>query len=232
MALIKFGGGILEMRGKIGGNVYSKNRYGNYVRQGTIPVNPKSSRQQAIRNQLGQIVSAWSQLLTPAQRAAWDVYASNINFTNQLGETITLTGYNHYVRSNVARIGLNLTRVDAGPTVMTLPATDGNFSVAMSESTQLMTVTFDDAAAWCSEDSAWMSIHQGVPQNSAASFYGNHFRRLGKLDGDSGSPISSPQTIALDFPVAADQKDWAFGRIGRADGRLSEKFRDDAIVGA
>ncbi len=232
MALVLFGGGITDMRGSIAGTVFSKNRYGSYARGRTVPVNPNSQRQQKVRNIMGQIVSAWSQICTLAQREAWEVYAKAVNFTNALGQTITLTGYNHYIRSNMARINDGFTRVDAAPVILLLPPTDGSFACEVSEANQLVTVSFDDSAAWCSEDSAKMSIHQGVPKNSAVAFYGNHFRVLGTLLGDSGSPITSPQTIAVDFPVAANMKNWFFGRVQRDDSRLSERFRDDCIIGA
>lgn len=232
MALVKFGAGIVDMRGSIAGTVFSRNRYGNYARGRTIPVNPNSSRQQAVRNIMGMLVEMWSQLLTPANRAKWDVYAANTNFVNKLGETITLTGYNHFIRSNMARQNCGVSVVEDGPTVLVLPGTDGNFDIAVSEASQEVTVTFDDTRDWCGENSAHMSIHQGIPRNSAVSFYGNHFRYLGKLLGDSGSAITSPQTIAVSFPVAENQRNWCFGRIQRVDGRLSVPFRDNCVVGA
>lgn len=232
MALVLFGNGISGMSGSIAGTVFSRNRYGSYARNRTKPVNPNSPRQQKVRNIMGAIVSAWSQIVTTLQRSAWEVYAQNINFTNALGQTIQLTGYNHYIRSNMARINNNMGRIDAAPTILLLPPTDALFACEASEGTQLVTVTFDDTADWPSEDSAAMLINQGVPQNSATAFYGNHFRTIGKLSGSSASPLTSPQTVALDFPAAANQKNWFFGRVTRADGRLSEKFRDDCIVGA
>lgn len=232
MALVKFGAGITDMRGSIAGTVFSRNRYGNYARGRTVPVNPNSDRQQAVKNIMADLVNAWSQILTPADRALWGTYAAATNFVNKLGETITLTGYNHFVRSNIARQSSGLSVITSGPTELILPPTDGDFDTAVSEASQLVTVTFDDAKAWCSEDSACMSIHQGVPKNSATSFYGNHFRHLGILNGSSASPIASPQTIAVDFEVAENQKDWFFGRIQRADGRLSIPFRDVCVVGA
>lgn len=230
MALVLFGGGISDMRGSVAGNVFSKNRYGSYVRNRTKPVNPNSPRQQKVRNIMGQIVSAWSQIVTLAQRNAWEVYAAAVNFTNALGQTIQLTGYNHYIRSNMARINNGFTRIDAAPTILLLPPTDGSFACAASEGSQLVTITFDDTADWANQNSGFMSIHQGLPKNSAVAFYGNHFRTLGTLLGNSGAGLTSPQTIAMDFPAAENQKDWFFGRIGEEDGRLSEKFRDSCIV--
>ncbi|MCK5609830.1 hypothetical protein KAR91_48610 [Candidatus Pacearchaeota archaeon] len=232
MALFSPGPAIADIRGSVGGTVFSKNRYGNYMRNRTVPVNPNSARQQAVRNIMGFLVNYWSQNLTVFQRASWAVYAAAVNFVNKLGNTITLTGFNQFIRSNMARQNCGLSLMDDGPVVLILPPTDADFEVAIAEGTQLVTVTFDDTQPWCSEDSAYMSIHQGVPKNSATNFYGNHFRYLGKFDGSSASPIASPQTIAVSFPVAEDQRDWCFGRIQRADGRLSVPFRDDTVVAA
>jgi len=232
MALIKTSGLVSAISGKVGGSVYSRNRYGAYVRNWAKPVNPNSDAQQKVRADMGSVVSDWFNVLSAAQRAAWAVYAAAVNFTNRLGETITLTGFNHYVRSNIARLNNLMTSVSAGPTTLILPPTDSEFSVALSEASQQVTVTFDDAAEWCSQDSAYMSIHQGMPQNSARMFFGGRMRRIGKISGSSGSPITSPQTVAVTFPVAVTQKDWIQGRVQLADGRLSPTFRDDAVVGA
>lgn len=49
MALVQFGGGILDARGSIGGQVFSKNRFGNYMRARITPVNPNSARQAVVR---------------------------------------------------------------------------------------------------------------------------------------------------------------------------------------
>lgn len=232
MALVQFGGGVTDMRGSIAGTVFSKNRYGSYARGRTVPVNPNTDRQMAVRNIMGSLVNYWATNLTPFQRNSWAVYAANVNFVNKLGQTITLTGFNQFIRSNMSRQNCGLTIVDDGPVVLILPPTDPDFAVAISEGSQLVTVTFDDSKAWCAEDSAHMSIHQGIPKNSATNFYGNHFRYLGKFDGSSASPITSPQTIAVSFPVAEDQRDWCFGRIQRADSRLSVTFRDNTVIAA
>ena len=230
MALVRFGAGITDARGSIGGTTLSRNRYGNYMRARITPVNPNSSAQQKVRNDMGSVVSLWFSTLSSVQRAAWGVYAAGINFTNKLGESITLTGFNHFVRTNIARKSNGMTIVTTAPVELTLPPTDSEFDIAVSEGSQLMTVTFDDTADWCSEDSGHMSIHQGMPQNSARNFFGGHFRRIGNILGNSAAPITSPQTVTLTFPAAVTQKDWAFGRVQRADGRLSEKFRNDCIV--
>lgn len=232
MALVKYGGGILEIRGSIGGQVHSKNRYGNYIRQRTIPVNPNSTRQQAVRADLAFLVEQWSAILTVAQRDAWAVYAAAITMTNKLGESIKLTGFNHFVRSNVSILNNALTYVPDGPVILSLPGSDPDFAVAFSEATQEISVTFDEEAAWVDQDLGFMSIHQGMPQLATRNFFGGPFRRIGLIAGDAITPPTSPQVISVSFPIAEGMKDWAFGRISTEDGRLSEIFRHDAIVAA
>lgn len=232
MASIKYGGGVIDIRGSIGGQVHSRNRYGSYIRAKTVPVNPRSSAQSAIRQIMQSVVARWSQSLSQANRDAWEVYAAAISVVNRLGESIKLTGFNHYVRTNTARMNIGLSVIDDAPVDLSLPAADGVFAISASSAAQTISVTFDDSAAWVSEDSAALIVHQGIPQNGARAFFNGHFRKIGTVLGSSGSPLSSPQTVAVDFPIAVDQKEWAKARIIRADGRLSDFFRDDCTVGA
>lgn len=46
MAKIKFGMMMTDARGKLGGQVFSKNRSGSYVRTKVTPVNPQTTTQQ------------------------------------------------------------------------------------------------------------------------------------------------------------------------------------------
>ncbi len=232
MASVKFGGGVLDIRGSIGGQVFSKNRFGAYIRKKTVPVNPRSSAQNAIRNIMANVVSRWSNNLTQLQRDAWEVYAAAITVVNKLGESIFLTGFNHYVRSNVARKNINHAVIDVAPVDLSLPPTDTAFAIVASSATQSISVSFTDTDAWVSENSAAMAIHQGQPQNGARAFFNGHFRKIGQILGNSGSPLTSPQTVAVDFPIGVDQKLFVKARVLRADGRLSDFFRDEAIVGA
>lgn len=55
---IKWGMMMTDGRGKLGGQVASKNRAGAYVRTKVTPVNPRTTQQQAIRTLFGSIASA------------------------------------------------------------------------------------------------------------------------------------------------------------------------------
>lgn len=78
MALVKYGAGIIQMSGSIAGNVHARNRFGNYVRPRTKPVNPNSIRQEAARAIVSYLAEYWHQDLDDVQRNLWDVYAAAV----------------------------------------------------------------------------------------------------------------------------------------------------------
>jgi len=220
------------MSGSIAGNTFARNRFGNYARARTKPINPKSANQVLVRAVMANLTTRWAQTLTAVQRAAWNLYGTNVNMLNRLGETIHLTGYNHYIRSNhwFARMGRTL--VDDGPTVFELPDQDPTMSITISEATQQVTMTFDDTLDWCSEDNAMLVILQSDPQNPQREFFDGPWRGRSAKVGASGVPVTSPLDYASITVVTELQKVWARFRILRADGRLSQPFRANAFCGA
>ena len=71
MAKIKFGMMMTDARGKLGGQVFSKNRSGAYVRTKVTPVNPRTAAQPLSRSILGTLSASWSGL-TEVQRRSWN----------------------------------------------------------------------------------------------------------------------------------------------------------------
>ena len=232
MALVKYGGGIIQMSGSIAGSTYARNRFGNYARARTKPVNPRTPGQVAVRAAMSELTARWAQTLTAGQRTAWNLYASSVSMKNKLGEAVYLTGFNHYIRSNswLARIGSVI--VDEGPVVFELPEADPTFAVAISEATNDITVTFDDTMDWASESSAFMIIQNGKPQNAQRNFFNGPWQHADHISGKDADPPASGVTVAGTFIYTELQRAWVRARIIRADGRLSEPFRGDAFVGA
>jgi len=231
MALLKFGGGITEMRGSIAGNVYSRNRYGAYARARTKPVNPNTSMQQTIRNTMSTLRSLWFNTLTAAQRVAWATYAANVNMTNKLGESILLSGYNHFCRSNAARLYNGVAHVAAGPTTFSLPDIDSALAVSGTADDQKIATVFTPTDPWALEVGAYMFLYMGIPQDATINFFNGPWKRIGYVVGQDPAD-TSPIEIDSPYPIAADQKFWVRARISRADGRLTEYFRDDGVVAA
>lgn len=225
MALIKFGGGITAMSGSMAGNTFARNHYGNYVRSRTKPVNKNSDRQNAVRNTMMSIADRWTDTLTQAQRNTWNDFAANVPVNNKLGESITLSGFNQFIRSNTAIINAGLDVVDDAPAIFTMPVADPTVAVTYVAATQLMSVVFDETADWVKEVGAALLVYQGAPQSAGVNFFNGPWRFCKAILGVTSTGASSPDSAASVYTIAVGQKDTVQFRVLRADGRLSNFFR-------
>jgi len=222
MALVKYGGGVVQMSGSIAGTTHARNRFGNYARARTKPVNPKSSRQCAARITVMYLAEQWRELpMTDDMRGAWETYAASVDWLNKLGETVKLTGFNMFVRGNAALASVGGTLVTDGPTDLGLPPGDPTLAADGSAATGLVSITFDDGFSWVGEDGAYLSIEMGVPQNPTRNFFGGPWRNAGSIAGDAVTPPTSPATVTAPFTLIEGQKVWCRAKIIRADARVS-----------
>lgn len=224
MALVKHGGGIVQISGSIAGQTHARNRFGNYIRPRTKPVNPNSDAQSNVRESLSFLTELWHSGLTPAQRIAWNTYAASIAMKNRLGETMYLTGFNHFVRSNVELKRHALTVVEDGPTELALPEKDPTYAVTGSAATQKLSVVFDNALGWANETEGHLMVYMGTPQLLTRNFFNGPWRYADKVDGDDETPPTSPAEMDPPFTLVEGQKVFMYARIVRADGRLSQVF--------
>lgn len=230
MALVGFAGGVGNISGSIGDTTFSRNRFGPYIRRRAIPVNPRSARQNVVRNAVQTLAQLWASIVTSAQRAAWEVYADSIIVTNRIGAQTKLTGFNHYIRSNAVMLQAGGIRVDIGPTTLSLPPTDPTFAVVVDEATQQISVTFDNTQPWANDDNGFMNIQMSQPHGAAVNFINGPFRHAGAIVGDGTTPPTSPTVFATPFPVGELQQTVVQARVLEEDGRLSELFRDQTSV--
>ncbi len=210
-----------KLSGVIGGTVASHNRGGQYLRARVTPVNPNTPLQQAVRTIFANLAAAW-QGLTDLQRAAWDDYGANVPVVNRIGETINLTGFNHYLRSNVPREQVGLARVDDGPTTFSLPALGIQTFTAIAGAGLLIASTVhSDTDAWVSEDGAALLINFSQQKAPTINFYKGPFNSQLPLLGDSAFPPTSPFASITTIPATAGNIVFGHYRLTRADGRLS-----------
>ena len=226
MALIKHLLG--EMSGKIGGAVFGHNRGGSFVRKWKKPTNPNSNAQMLVRRGVANLVAVWGELLTEANRESWINYAKNVAMKNRLGETIFLTGQNHFVRSNAPRLQNGLARVDSAPTVFNL----GDFAPTSMTcvAVDVLSLAFDDTAVWADEDGSAMLLQQSLGKNPSIGFFKGPFISVAAMEGDNAAPPTTPAAVTLISNVADTQKVFLRARISRVDGRLSSAQTIAAIV--
>jgi hypothetical protein len=220
MALVKFGGGVTQMSGSIAGNVHARNRFGNYIRPRTKPVNPNTVAQNTIRTIMSYLVQYWHDTLPAAQRIAWATYASAVAMKNRLGETVYLTGFNHFLRVNSVRKQMENSLCPLGPTELTLPEKDTALVIAAYASTQKVSVTRSTDLPYNGIPASIMGLWMGQPQGKTRNFFNGPWKKMGSIPGNG----TSPTLMDPPYTLVTGQKIWVYARIstGPTDSRLSE----------
>lgn len=221
---------ITQASGSIGGITASHNRGGMYFRARSIPTNPGTSFQTAVRNIMTSLVTYWTETLTAAQRTSWNVYAANVPRLDTLGESRLITGQQTFISYNTPRIQAGLPQVDDGPTIYDRGDFDNTLTVNASASTDDVVVTFDNGLTWANEDDAALLVYSSMPQNASVNYFKGPYRFAGKVDGDSVTPPTSPAAISSPYALTAGQKVFSKLSISYADGRLTSPFRFSSTV--
>lgn len=221
MGLVRYGAGIVQVSGSIAGTVHARNRFGNYIRPRTKPVNPRSDRQEAIRTIVSYLAEYWHSDLDETQRGLWGDYAAAIAMNNRLGETIHLTGFNHFIRSNSAVLSIGETIIPDAPSILSLPEKDPDLACSEEAiSTQLF--TFDcDTVGWAPNGDPKLAIllYQGRPQLASRNVFFGPWRGIPYIDDTAGA--LGTWDAAAGFAFAVGQKVWFQARVLTVSGRLS-----------
>jgi len=139
MAIFTPGIAVGQISGRVGGSVFSHNRGGAYVRNGSIP----SVSQTAAALQAKAALAAASQIfsnLSDADAATWREYAANHPQTNRLGRSHVLSASNWCVKCNGHLIASGDSTIDVAP-VIPAPAGVAISSAAISEGGGTATIT-------------------------------------------------------------------------------------------
>lgn len=121
MARIKLAHIAADIRGKVGGTVFSKGTYGAYIRTKVTPVNVRSNAQVAVRQSLTAISQAWKSLAA-GEIIAWNNAVQNFKGTNIFGDVKVLTGFNLYGRLNRNLDQISQAQITAPPVPAAVPA--------------------------------------------------------------------------------------------------------------
>ena len=227
MALVKYGGGIVQMSGSIAGSVFARNKSGNYVRPRTKPVNPKSVRQEAIRAIMSLLAEKWHADMTAVQRGLWETYAAAVAMKNKLGETIHLSGFNHFMRTSGASMTAGIGFFEAAPTILSLPEKDVELECS-EEDIAGQTFTFDcSVLGWApnGDPKGRILIYQGQPQLVSRQTFHGPWRYMDVINPVEGA--AGTATMAAVFSFALGQKVWFKARVLTTTGRLSEPWQLD-----
>lgn len=112
MARIIGGSMIGELSGKLGGNVFARNKAGAYIRQYVVPVDPKSQAQINARNSFGAASSSYHSL-TDANKAYWQSFAQNTYLPKTGTNTGQFSGFNAFTSLKNTVINANRLLISA-----------------------------------------------------------------------------------------------------------------------
>ena len=114
MAKVKLSALVSDMRGKLNGSVFARNRGGLYLRTKVTPTNPQTAYQQAARNILGALSQAWKSL-TVGERLSWTNAVTNFQTTDVFGDIKSPSGLNLFVRLNANLGNVGIAQINVAP---------------------------------------------------------------------------------------------------------------------
>lgn len=177
--------GIGQLSGSGGSTTASHNRYGSYLRNRTIPVNPNSVSQQAVRALFGGVAQAW-RTLTESQRTAWSDLAPNIPRVDALGQPYVLSG-------NALCMSVNSLLQATGQAVnYAAPALDSPpVMTALSVVADVNALAGMDATFTLSGGTAtnFLIVRASAPRSPGRDYIGrSELRQIAVLAGNAASP--------------------------------------------
>lgn len=212
-----------QVSGSVGGLTYAHNQGGMYTRARSIPTDPASSFQLAVRNAVAQLMARWRNTVTAAQRTGWEVFAANTPVLDPLGDSVLISGQAWYIKANAARRAVGVTVIDDAPVSfgmadLTTP------TLTVSATTDQVTVTFDNTDAWATAVGGHLLVYASRPQNSTVNFFKGPYRFAGRVNG-AVVPPTSPATINLPFVVSPGNQVFFRFLATQSNGQISAPQR-------
>lgn len=194
MALVKFGAGVSEMRGKEGGVIYSRNAYGSYVKAKVSPVNPQTSHQTTQRGLMGALAQAWSGL-SAAEKAGWNNLGEQVTRVNVFGDTTYYTGFSLFMRLNRNLSVAGVSAIDVAP-VIDIPDAPSLDALAAAAGAGTMSLTFSPTVP----TGTAMAVYMTNNILTGRAYVKNYYRLLEAVAAAQTSPRPM-ETIWEDYFV-------------------------------
>ena len=215
MAKIKFGAMMVDASGKLGGQVFSKNRGGAYIRTKTTPLNPQTTAQMSIRGIFASISSAWSGL-SEASRQSFNNLVSSYARTDIFGDLRNPSGKNLFQRlnQNLAISGQDNIIICSQP--QEVPFANLSEVVLNSDDSEINLSYSGNATG--SKVVVWAT----PPLSAGTSFVKNKLRQIGVLDGAEGISVNIVNEYIAKFGAFQDDSNIYFGvRVINSNGQAS-----------
>lgn len=202
MAKVKFTAIVADMRNKLNGNVFSKNRSGAYLRTKVTPVNPQTVSQIAVRNRLTQL-SQQFRTLGATSINAWNAATDNFLKTDIFGDKIRPSGINLFVRLNANILGGHGTVITTPPALTASPEIN---TVSATATAGTPTLSIVVSPGTVPANTAWIISATGQV-SPGKSFVKNLYRNIKVVAAAATSPVNALSAYNAKFgTLVAGQK--------------------------
>jgi hypothetical protein len=226
---VKWGALMVDGRGKIGGQVASKNRNGAYMRTKVSPVNRKTSAQTLVRSRLAGFSQGWAGL-TQAQREAWNAAVTNFQKSNIFGDLVKPTGFNLYQRLN-NNIAIGGGTAITTPPLLTSVTAFTSLSANAAAGTPAVTLTYAPAIP----AAEYVKVFATAGQSAGKSFVKSEFRLIGTLVTANASPFALLSLYTAKFgsvPSAGKQIFFRCVFVNKTGGFVGQSRTTSCVVAA
>lgn len=185
MSKIKMGMIVTDIRNKLGGHVFSKNRAGGIVRTKVTPTNPQTGSQAGVRNLFSNLSQAWRSL-TQAQRDAWNAAVGDYQRTDIFGDLRSPSGINLFQR-------LNNVLMSVGEAMLTVPplpsAVENVYATGVTAAVAIpaMSISLNEAVP----ANTALKVFATAPLSAGRNYVKSQFRLITTLDAAEASPYDA-----------------------------------------
>lgn len=230
MAKIQLGAFVTDIRNKVGGSVFSKNRAGAYVRNKVTPVNPSTVAQGNSRSRFTGFSQGWRGL-TSGQQSQWRDATSSFPKTDQFGNIYYLSGAQLYQSLNNSLKVVGASAITAPPVPSSVEAVT-SATLTMTKGTPSASLAF--APSPVPANTAFM-IYATPGVSPGVSFVKNQYRLIGVISSADTTPedILSAYTAKYGLVPAAGQRVYIkLVPVNTVTGQQGIGYETSSIVGA
>jgi hypothetical protein len=184
MAKVQFSTAVGDMRNKVGGAVFTKGRFGPFVRTKVSPVQPRSSYQMNVRANFTSLSKLWSDATMDTYRAGWIGLADSYPLRDVFGNSHKLTGHQMFVRLNRAMATIGNVPILPPPTSLSVPYP--GVLTPVHDGPPVTALTLAPATALAATEKAIVFATPGISPGRATA--GARFRFLKYMTSVDASP--------------------------------------------
>jgi hypothetical protein len=226
MAKIKFGMMMTDASGKLGGQVFSKNRGGSYVRTKVTPTNPQTTAQMTVRGIFASISSAWSSLSE----------ASRLSFNNLVGDygTTDIFGdlHNPSGKALFQRLNQNLEISEQAQITVCVPPSAVPFANLTSAIGDVSSETFEVDTTNDTTGSK-LVVWATPPMSQGTTFVKNKLRQIEVFAGVASGTVDIAASYAAKFgAITVGDNIYVGVRVINANGQASPLETVKAVINA